>query len=133
MSQLILFFDGECNLCNGAVGFVIRHNKAKNIMFGSLQSETGKEATSKVLQQFGRVPDSLIFLENGHYLIESDAALRLAKYLDWPWKALHGLKVFPGILRDIVYRYVARNRFALYGKRASCMVPSPELKSRFLG
>lgn len=133
MSQVVLFFDGECNLCSGAVNFVIRHNKAKQILFASLQSEIGKTATSKVLRQFGRVPDSLIFLENGQYFIESDAALRLARYLDSPWKALQILKIFPGFLRDGVYRFVARNRFAWFGKREACMVPTAELRGRFLG
>ncbi|MEO6833978.1 MAG: DCC1-like thiol-disulfide oxidoreductase family protein [Chitinophagaceae bacterium] len=132
MSQLILFFDGECNLCNGAVSFVIKHNKAANILFASLQSKAGKDATDKVSAAFGRVPDSLFFLENGRYFTESSAALQLAKHLDFPWSWVQYFRFVPRIIRDGVYRFVSRNRFKWFGKRSSCMMPTPELKARFL-
>src|SRR5437879_3389912 len=98
----ILFFDGVCNLCNGAVQFVIRHDKAGTIRFASLQSSAGEAAKAAVLAIKGSVSDSLIFLENDTYYTESDAALRLAAHLDGGWKMLRHLRIFPRFLRDAV-------------------------------
>ncbi len=132
MSGLVLFFDGGCNLCNSAVQFVIRHDKEGKIRFASLQSESGKAATAAVLAQKGHVPDSLIFLEKGYYYTESDAALRVAAYLDGGWKGLRHLRNFPRFLRNAVYRLVARMRYKVFGKRDACMLPTAELRQRFL-
>jgi predicted DCC family thiol-disulfide oxidoreductase YuxK len=128
----VLFFDGVCNLCNAAVQFVIRHDKGGKVRFASLQSKAGQVAKDAILTKKGSVPDSLIFLEHGTYYTESDAALRLAKYLDGGWKNLRYLRIFPGFLRDAVYRLVARNRYRMFGKQDACMLPTPELKQRFL-
>lgn len=128
----VLFFDGVCNLCNGAVQFIIRHDREAKIHFASLQSTLGKEACNAVLAAKGKVPDSLIFLDEGTYYTESEAALRVAAYLDGGWKTLRHLRVFPKILRDAVYALMAKSRYRLFGKRRACMLPTPELKSRFL-
>lgn len=128
----VLFFDGVCNLCNGAVQFIIRHDREAKIHFASLQSALGKEARKAVLASKGKVPDSLIFLDEGIYYTESEAALRVAAYLDGGWKTLRHLRVFPKFLRDAVYALVAKSRYRLFGKRRACMLPTPELKSRFL-
>ena len=80
----------------------------------------------------GSVPDSLILFENGMYYTESDAALRLAAYLDGGWSALRHLWIFPRFVRDAVYKLIARYRYRMFGKREACMLPTPELKQRFL-
>lgn len=130
--QPILFFDGVCNLCNAAVQFVIRHDREGKVRFASLQSAAGAAARAAVLSQIGRVPDSLILFENGQYYTESDAALCLAAHLDGGWKALRHLRLFPRFLRNAVYRLVAANRYRVFGKKDACMIPTPELRGRFL-
>lgn len=132
MSGPVLFFDGVCNLCNSAVQFVIRHDRRGAVRFASLQSAAGRAAVAAVRQRYGRVPDSLIFLDEGQYFIESDAALRVAPYLDGGWGSLRWLRIFPRFLRDFVYRIVSRNRYRWFGKKDACMLPTPALKSRFL-
>ena len=132
MEDRVLFFDGECNLCNGAVQFVIRHDKAGVIRFASLQSAAGVAAAAAVCQKCGSVPDSLIFLDKGQYFVESDAALRVARYLDGGWRMLQWFRILPRFLRDLVYRLVARHRYRWFGKRDACMIPTPALKQRFL-
>jgi predicted DCC family thiol-disulfide oxidoreductase YuxK len=128
----VLFFDGVCNLCNSAVQFVIRHDKEGKIRFASLQSRAGEAARAAVTAAKGKAPDSLIFLEEGIYYTESDAALRAAKYLDGGWRRLRYLTVFPHLLRDAVYRLIAHNRYRLFGKKEACILPTAALKARFL-
>ena len=128
----VLFFDGVCNLCNGAVQFFIRHDKAGNIRFASLQSPAGQAAIAAVSGQSGQEPDSLIFLEGGRYYTHSEAALRAVSLLDRPWRQLRRLRIFPLALRNGVYRFIARNRYRLWGKKDTCMIPSPALRERFL-
>ncbi len=131
MSGPLLFFDGECNLCNAAVQFIIRHDKRGRVSFAPLQSEKGKAALAAVLSKYGTVPDSLILQEGTTYLSGSDAALRAASYLDGGWKAFAWLRIFPAFLRNAVYRLVARNRYRWFGRREACMIPTPELRRRF--
>jgi predicted DCC family thiol-disulfide oxidoreductase YuxK len=131
-AQPILFFDGVCNLCNAAVQFVIRHDKEGKVRFASLQSTAGEAAKAAVLAAKGKVPDSLILFEDGQYYTESDAALRLAAHLDGSWKGLRHLRIFPRFIRDAVYRLVAINRYRMFGKKDACMIPTPELRQRFL-
>ena len=128
----VLFFDGVCNLCNSAVQFIIRHDKAGRVRFASLQSTHGAQAAQAVIQSHGHLPDSLIFLDKGIYYTESDAALRVAPYLDGSWKYLRYLTIFPRPLRNVVYRLVARYRYRWFGKKDACMLPTPALKQRFL-
>ena len=131
-SQPVLFFDGHCNLCNGAVQFVIRHDREGRVRFAPLQSAAGEAAKAALLKEIGRVPDSLILLDDGVYYTESDAALRLAAYLDGGWKGLRHLQAVPRAVRNAVYRLVARYRYKVFGRRASCMIPSADLRRRFL-
>ncbi len=132
MSHPVLYFDGVCNLCNGAVRFVIRHDRSGRIRFASLQSEAGRAAIAKVEARYGRRPDSLLFEVGDRIWIESDAALQVARYLDGGWKGLSWLSIFPRFVRDAVYRLVARNRYRMFGRKDACMIPTPELKGRFL-
>lgn len=131
ISRPVLFFDGECNLCNGAVQFVVRHDKKNQFLFATLQSEAGKQARQN-LQQNANVPESVILYYNGRYFVRSSAALHTAKLLGGLWPICYAGIIIPRFLRDAVYDFVSRNRYKWFGKRNECMIPSEELKKRFL-
>lgn len=126
--QGIILFDGVCNLCNGAVTFIIDRDPEGYFAFAPLQSETGK----KLLGIEETRLESIVLIENGERYSESTAALKIARRLRGAWPLLYGFIVVPRALRDSVYRFVAANRYRLFGKTDSCRLPTPELKKRFL-
>lgn len=131
MDQPIVLFDGVCNLCNGAVQFIIRHDKKNVFMFASLQSEVGQ----KLLEQYNFPPDELrsfILINNGKAYTRSTGALKVAKNLNRLWFLLYGFIIIPKFMRDSIYNWVGRNRYKWFGKKDECMIPTPELKARFL-
>jgi len=128
----IIFFDGVCNLCNGAVQFVIKRDHHHEFKFASLQSNFAKETLNNFNLKAAH-GDSLILLENGKLYEASTAVLRIAKKLTGLWPLLYVFIVIPPFLRNAVYRWVARHRYQWFGKQDQCWVPTPELKSRFLG
>ena len=125
----ILLFDGVCNLCNGVVQFVIRQDPKGKILFASQQSNVGQ----RLLDQYN-LPDlqSVILIEGDKVYRNSDAALRLFHHLGGYWAALEVFKVIPSPFRNWVYRLIAGNRYRLFGKRKQCMIPTPEVRKRFL-
>jgi predicted DCC family thiol-disulfide oxidoreductase YuxK len=127
----IILFDGVCNLCNGAVVFIIKRDKKNVFKFAALQSEIGQELTSKFNIDTSQV-DSIILIDGEKHYEKSTAALRIARELSGGYPLLYGFMVLPGFLRNAVYDYIARNRYKWFGKKESCMIPTPELKSRFL-
>lgn len=130
----VLYFDGVCNLCNRSVQFVIRHDKKGRFLFAPLQSAAGAEIQQKLESlNGGRVPDSLVLSWKGKLRTESDAALHTAGLLGFPWNLASLLLLVPRFLRDLLYRWVARNRYRWFGRQDACMMPTPELKARFLG
>jgi predicted DCC family thiol-disulfide oxidoreductase YuxK len=127
----ILLFDGYCNLCNSAVQFVLKHEKNSNLRFASLQSEIGIQ----LLKQYAINPnviDSLVFIEKGKCYTKSTAALKLSRYL----KGIYGLGIIfiiiPSFIRNIVYDFIAKNRYKWFGKIDSCLMPDKDLQKRFL-
>ena len=128
----VLFFDGVCNLCNGAVQFVIRHDKEAKVSFAALQSPLGDWVKEELMKRDGRVPDSLVFFQGGQLYTESDAALRAGALLSAPYRWMKAWLVFPHSLRNWAYRIVARNRYRWFGKKDACMLPMPALKQRFI-
>jgi predicted DCC family thiol-disulfide oxidoreductase YuxK len=128
----IILFDGVCNLCNSAVQFVIRHDKKDVFRFVALQSELGQN----ILKHIGIDPkyiDSVILYEPGvAYHYKSAAALEIAKNLGGFWHLGTLFRIIPSGISNQVYDYIAKNRYKWYGKKDSCMVPSPELESKFL-
>jgi len=128
----ILLFDGVCNLCNGSVQLIIRRDPEARFRFASLQSEVGQRYLEE-LQVDRDAVDSVILVEGGRWYKESDAALRIARLLGGPWKAMGILRLLPRPLRDRLYRFIARHRYRWFGKRESCWLPTPELRERFLG
>ena len=130
-SNAIILFDGVCNLCNGAVQYFIKRDKKKILKYASLQSESGQALLKKYdlpLTQF----NSFVFIYDGKVYLRSSAALRAAKLLSGPVSWLYGFIIVPRFIRDGVYNMIAKNRYKWFGKQESCMIPTPELKSRFL-
>ena len=127
----IVLFDGICNLCNGSVQFMIRHDRKGKFRFASLQSETGKALQEKY--HFDpSVLDTIILIENDRAYIRSTGVLRIARGLDGLLPALYVFTIVPVFIRDFVYKMVARNRYRWFGHRDECMIPTPELRERFL-
>jgi len=128
----IILFDGVCNLCNSSVQFIIKRDKQSKFMFASLQSEFGQSQLVKFQLDTSDM-DSFVFISEGKAFTKSTAGLKVLKNLGGLWKILYVFIIFPKPLRDWVYSLIAKNRYKLFGKKESCMVPSIELKNRFLG
>ena len=127
----VIFFDGFCNLCNGAVQFTIKKDHKNIFRFASLQSDYAEKA----LAPFAIAPkqgDSFVLFEDGKVYQRSTAALRVARQLSGLWPLLYAFIVVPRFIRDAIYNYVAKNRYKWFGKKESCWVPTPELKEKFL-
>ena len=127
----IILFDGVCNLCNSSVQFVIKHDADKKFMFASLQSTAGQLLLKQFdlpLQDF----NSFILIENEKIFLKSTAALMVAKQLKGAVKLLYGFIVVPPFIRNGAYNFIAKNRYKWFGKKESCILPTPELKARFL-
>lgn len=127
----VILFDGVCNLCNGAVQFVIQHDKQNHFMFASLQSDAGQQ----LLKQY-QLPsqnfDSFILIQNDKAFIKSTAALMVAKQLGGFTKLLYGFIIVPPVIRNAVYNFIAKNRYKWFGKKDVCMMPTKNLLSKFL-
>lgn len=126
----IILFDGECNFCDASVQFIIKRDPKGYFQFAAQQSEIGE-----ALKQQYAVPetlDSIVVIDHHKVYNSSDAALHITKHLNGLWGILYVFKVIPKQLRDVVYKFVAKNRYAWFGKKDSCMIPSPEIRNRFL-
>jgi predicted DCC family thiol-disulfide oxidoreductase YuxK len=120
-----------CNLCNGFVQFIIERDPHAYFSFASLQSDAAVRLLSAHGYE-GAALDSVVLLEDGRLHSRSDAALRVAHHLGRGWPLLGAFRVVPRFVRDRVYDWVAANRYRWFGKRDECMVPTPELRARFL-
>ncbi|AMQ00170.1 thiol-disulfide oxidoreductase [Pedobacter cryoconitis] len=131
MQQAIIFFDGVCNLCAGSVKFVIKRDHKDRFRFAALQSDI----TQQHLGPFGlslSELSSIILLENGRVYQRSTAALRIARHLSGGWPLLYVFIIVPAFIRDFVYNQIAKRRYTIWGREESCMVPTAELKAKFL-
>lgn len=131
MQHSIIFFDGVCNLCAGAVKFVIKRDKNDLFRFTALQSDQAMQYLSSFDVSL-IAPNTIILLENGKVYKRSTAALRIARRLDGAWPLLFVFMIIPAFIRDFVYDQIAKRRYSIWGKEESCMVPSAELKAKFL-
>lgn len=127
----VILFDGVCNLCNSSVQFVLRHDRKKRFLFGSLQGSFGQNLL-KMHQMPADDLHSFILKEKDVIYTKSTAALRVLKIMGGGWKLLYGLIIFPRFIRDGVYSFIAQNRYRWFGKKEECWIPRPEWKSRFL-
>ncbi|MDM7923583.1 MAG: thiol-disulfide oxidoreductase DCC family protein [Pyrinomonadaceae bacterium] len=130
MSAIILF-DGVCNFCNSSINFVIEHDSKGYFKFAPLQSAAGEELIAKHGIDTAET-DSVILVEDGKAYTHSAAALRIARHLDGIWSLGYWLIAVPRQLRDLVYRFIAKHRYRLFGRRDACMMPTPDVRARFL-
>lgn len=130
MSAIILF-DGVCNFCDGAVNFLIERDEKNYFKFAPLQSENGQKLAAEHNIDLQKI-DSVILLEGGEAFTESTAALKIAKGLGGIWSLAYAFIVVPKFVRDYVYKLFAANRYRLFGKKDACMLPSPEVRAKFL-
>jgi predicted DCC family thiol-disulfide oxidoreductase YuxK len=132
INKKIILFDGVCNLCNSAVKFVIKHDKKDVFRFVALQSDLGREILNYIGIDAKNI-DSIVLYEPGvAYYYKSDATLQIARSLDGLFSFGTVFKIIPTGIRNYLYDYIAKNRYEWYGKKESCMVPTPELKIKFL-
>jgi predicted DCC family thiol-disulfide oxidoreductase YuxK len=127
----LILFDGVCNLCNATVRFIIARDPRARFRFAPLQSDAACERLARA----GGVPAgqaSVVLIENGRLYTRSAAALRIARALRFPWPMLYGLIVIPRPIRDRAYEFVARRRYRWFGRSQACVLPTPELRDRFL-
>lgn len=127
----IILFDGVCNFCNGAVNFTLKRDKQKKILFAALQSDAGR----KLVQQYGLPADdmrSFLFIENAKVYNRSTAALKVCRYLKGMWPLCYGLIIVPSFIRNGIYDWIAKNRYKWFGEKQECMIPTPEVRARFL-
>ena len=132
MSDLpVILFDGVCNFCNSSVNFVIKRDRKARIHFAPLQSEMGIQ----LQLQYRFPPDSMnsfLFIEDGKLYSKSTAALRVCRYMGYGWPLCYGFIIVPKFIRDGIYNWIAKNRYKWFGVREQCMIPTPEVKARFL-
>lgn len=131
----VMLYDGLCGFCNRGVQTVLRYDRRGTLRFAALQSEYGQAVIARHPELAG--VDSVVFLERGgggeeRVHVRSDAALRVAAYLGGAWKIFLAARLIPKPLRDFLYDTFARNRYKLFGKYDSCLLPAPEVRSRFL-
>ena len=127
----ILLFDGHCNFCNAWVRLIVNRDTSKKICFAALQSSAGR----RLLEEhkiYVNYTDSLVFFEEERFSVSSTAALRIYSYLDGWERHLQLLSVVPRPFRDALYHFIAKYRYKWFGKREQCMVPTPDLRERFL-
>jgi predicted DCC family thiol-disulfide oxidoreductase YuxK len=131
MNRPVILFDGVCNFCNAAINFVLKQDKKGIFRFAPLQSEAGQE----LLKQYNlstRDFDSFVLIDEGKVYKKSTASLRVMNKLPWYWKEAQILRIVPAFLRDAIYDFIAKNRYKWFGRKEQCMVPTPEMRSRFL-
>ncbi|MFS4482011.1 thiol-disulfide oxidoreductase DCC family protein [Hyunsoonleella sp. 2307UL5-6] len=129
--QLILF-DGVCNLCNSSVQFVIKHDKNNQFMFTALQSEAGQKIINHFNIDTKKVDSILLFTPKKGIVSKSTAALKVASKLGFPINILSVFLIIPSFISNWVYDFIAKNRYKWFGKKEACMIPTPELKNKFL-
>lgn len=127
----IVLFDGECNLCDASVNFIIANDQKMNFRFASLQSQTAHD----LLCKSGRTPQeygSVVVIDGERIMTFSSAALFIARHLRFPWPLLSVFTVVPQPARDAVYRYIAAHRYRWFGRRETCRIPTAADRERFL-
>ena len=139
----IVLFDGVCNFCDASVNFIIDHDKAEYFKFAPLQSEEGRRlanehgfesaAAERESAESGLIPiDSVILIEDGKAYTHSTAALRILRRLGAPWSWMYAFIIVPRPVRNWAYRLFARYRYRVFGRKDQCMIPTPEVRARFL-
>lgn len=127
----VILFDGVCNFCNSSVQFVIKRDPKRYFRYAPLQSAYGQAELARYglpVESFG----SFVLVEDGKAYTRSTASLRVARKLSGAWPVLYAFIIVPAFLRNMVYEFVAQNRYRWFGKRAQCMIPNAEQRALFL-
>lgn len=131
-NKKIILFDGVCNLCDATVQFIIKHDKKDVFRFVALQSDLGQEIIDYIGIDTSKT-DSIILYEPGRaYFYKAEAAIKIAAEIGGIYSMLRLFSILPAGLSNSVYDFVARNRYKWYGKKEECMIPTPEMKAKFL-
>ena len=131
-NKKIILFDGVCNLCNNSVLKVIKNDKKNTFLFTALQSKTGQEIIDHLKIDISKIDSIILYEPKVSYDIKSTAALKIMNHFGGLWKLTQICWIFPEGFRNLVYDYIAKNRYKWFGKKESCMIPTPELKAKFL-
>jgi predicted DCC family thiol-disulfide oxidoreductase YuxK len=130
-SKAIVFFDGICNFCNTSVQFVLKRDKKDLFRFSPIQSDKGMRLLPpNTLNQAN--PDSVILYYKGKVYDKSAAAIKIATLLGGLWGLMYVYWIVPKFIRDLVYDFIASNRYKWFGKKETCMIPSPAERAKFL-
>jgi predicted DCC family thiol-disulfide oxidoreductase YuxK len=132
INKKIVLFDGVCNLCESSIQFIFKHDKKDVFRFVAIQSELGQRIIKHIGINTTETDSIILYLPGIAYYYKAEAALKIAKDLNGIYSFLSLLTVFPNSISNRVYDYIAKNRYKWYGKKEQCMIPTPELKSKFL-
>lgn len=132
LHKKIILFDGVCNLCDASVQYIIKKDKKDLFRFVAIQSELGKEIIDYIKIDITKIDSIILYEPNVAYYYKAEAALRIAKDLDGIVSIVSIFTFLPDTITNFVYVYIAKNRYKWYGKKDECMIPTPELKAKFL-
>jgi predicted DCC family thiol-disulfide oxidoreductase YuxK len=127
----VVFYDGYCPMCNAWVKAIVRWDKHKLFHFAPLQSDVAKRMLRPLIADFEK-EDTIVLLDEDKVYLRSDAALQVARLLPAPFSWLAAGRFFPKGLRDMVYRWVAANRYRIGQRFDECPVPPREWTDRFI-
>ena len=128
----IILFDGVCNLCDSSVQFVIKHDKKDIFRFVSLQSELGQKIISHIGISGLNIDSTILYEPEKGYYYKAEVAFRILKELNGIYQCLLVFSIFPKSILNNIYDYIAKNRYEWFGKKESCMIPTPKVQSKFL-
>ena len=131
LDKPVVLFDGVCNLCSSSVIFIIKRDRASKIKFASLQSEFGQEQMKR-FKLPASLLNSVLLIKNGKLYQRSNAALEIVSVLDGLWPLFFIFKIVPRFFRDLIYDWIAKNRYRWFGKKEECMIPTLEMRERFI-
>lgn len=132
IEKKIILFDGVCNLCESSVQFIIKHDKNDVFRFVSIQSDLGQKITNHLGIDVSKVDSVILYIPNSTYFTKANAALKIAKNLSGIISIIGYFNFLPDFIKNSLYDYIAKNRYKWFGKKESCMLPSSELKAKFL-
>jgi predicted DCC family thiol-disulfide oxidoreductase YuxK len=130
--KIIILFDGVCNLCDNVVQFLIKKDQKDNFRFVAIQSDLGQKILLHIGVNNTDIDSIIVYIPSKAYYYKSDAAFVIAKSVGGVFSLLTFFKVFPESLRNLVYDYIAKNRYKWYGKKENCMIPTLQIQEKFL-
>ena len=131
-NKKLILFDGVCNLCNASVQYVIKNDKKDVFRYAALQSDVGQIIIEMFKIDRTKTDSILLYSPEKGLAYKSTAALKIASQLGFPRNLMSIFLIVPTFIRNWVYDYIAKNRYNWYGKKEECMIPTKELKSKFL-